>query len=85
MLIEARGCLDPSRQSRGRAAQTITLVDTGEKWLSKPPIQGVSPHLNVNTPVEIEPTWPDDKLDAAMDQAIARLRPVYEWVSRTAK
>jgi hypothetical protein len=82
MLIEAKGCLDPSRQFRGRAAQTITLVDTGKKWLSKPPMQGVSPHLNVSTPVEIEPTWPNDKLDAAMDQAIAQLRPVYEWVSR---
>jgi hypothetical protein len=85
MLIEAKGCLDPSRQFRGRAAQTITLVDTGEKWLSKPPIQGVSPHLNVSIPVEIEPTWPDDKLDAAMDQAIAQLRPVYEWVSRISR
>jgi hypothetical protein len=45
----------------------------------------VSPHLNVNIPVEAEPGWDEDRLDAAMDQAIARLRPVYEWVSRAAK
>ena len=85
MLIEAKGCLDPSRQFRARAAQTVTLLDTGEKRLLEPPMGGVSPHLNVNTPVEAEPGWDDDRLDAAMDQAITRLRPVYEWVSRTAK
>jgi T5orf172 domain len=85
MLIEAKGCLDPSRQFRGRAAQTVTLLNTGEKRLLEPPVSGVSPHLNANTLVEAEPGWDDDRLDAAMDQAITRLRPVYEWVSRTAK
>jgi hypothetical protein len=29
MLIEAKGCLDPRRQFRGRAAQTVTLLNTG--------------------------------------------------------
>jgi hypothetical protein len=85
MLIEAKGCLDPSRQFRGRAAQTVTLLDTGEKRLLAPPVSGVSPHLNVNTPVEAEPGWDDDRLDAAMDRAIAELRPIHEWVSRVAK
>jgi hypothetical protein len=85
MLIRAKGCLDPSRQFRARARQTVTVLDTGEKRLAAPPMGGVSPHLVITTPVEAEPGWDDDRLDAAMDQAIARLRPVYEWVSRTAK
>ena len=85
MLIEAKGCLDPRRQFRGRAAQTVTLLNTEEKRLLEPPVSGVSPHLNVNTPVEAEPGWDEDRLDATMDQAITRLRPVYEWVSRAAK
>ena len=85
MLIQAKGCLDPSRQFRARATQTVTVLDTGEKRLAAPPMGGVSPHLVINTPVEAEPGWDDDRLDAAMDQAITRLRPVYEWVSRTAK
>ena len=85
MLIEAKGCLDPTRQFRGRAAQTVTVLNTGEKRMLEPPASGVSPHLNVSTPVEAEPGWDDDRLDAAMDQAITRLRLVYEWVSRAAK
>jgi hypothetical protein len=85
MLIEAKGCLDPSRQFRGRAAQTVTLLETGEKRLLEPPVSGVSPHLNVNTPVESEPGWADDRLDAAMDRAVAELRPIHEWVSEVAK
>ena len=85
MLIEAKGCLDPSRRFRGRAAQTVTLLDTGEKRLLQPPVSGVSPHLNVNTPVETEAGWDDDRLDAAMDRAIAELRPIHEWVSQAAK
>ena len=85
MLIQAKGCLDPSRRFRARATQTVTVLDTGEKRLAGPPMGGVSPHLVITAPVEAEPGWDDDRLDAAMDQAIARLRPVYEWVSRTAK
>jgi hypothetical protein len=85
MLIQAKGCLDPSRQFRARATQTVTVLDTREKRLAAPPMGGVSPHLVITTPVEAEPGWDDDRLDAAMDQAITRLRPVYEWVSRTAK
>jgi T5orf172 domain len=84
MLIEAKGCLDPSRQFRGRAAQTVTLLDTREKRLLEPPVSGVSPHLNVNTPVEAEPTWDDDRLDAGLDRAIAELRPAHEWISQVA-
>jgi hypothetical protein len=85
MLIQAKDCLDPSRQFRARATQTVTVLDTGEKRLAAPPMGGVSPHLVINTPVKAEPGWNDDRLDAAVDEAITRLRPVYEWVSRTAK
>jgi hypothetical protein len=85
MLIQAKGCLDPSRQFRARATQTVTVLGTGEKRLAVPPMDGVSPHLAITTPVEADPGWDDDKVDAAMDQAIVQLRPVYEWVSRTAK
>lgn len=85
MLIQAKGCLDPSRQFRGRATQTVTVRDSGEKRVAVPPMGGVSPHLVISTPVEAEPEWGEERLDAAMDQAIARLRPIYEWVSRIAK
>jgi hypothetical protein len=85
LLIQAKGCLDPRRQFRARAAQTVTVLDTKEKRLAAPPMGGVSPHLVITTPVEAEPGWDDHGLDAAMDQAITRLRPVYEWVSRAAK
>jgi hypothetical protein len=78
MLLQAKGCLDPSRRFRARATQIVTVRDTGEKRLAAPPMGGVSPHLNIGTPVEAERGWDDDKLDAAMDQAITRLRPVYE-------
>lgn len=84
MLIEAKGCLDESRNFRGRAAQTVTVLKTGEKQMAEPSMGGVSPHLNVSTPVDLDPGWDEDKLDAAMDRAIATLRPVYDWVRRTA-
>ena len=45
----------------------------------------VSPHLTFCTRVEADPRWQDEKLDAAMDREIAILRPIHEWVSRTAK
>lgn len=81
ILTQAKGCLDPSRQFRARATRTVTVLDTGEKRLAAPPMGGVSPHLTIQTLVDAEPDWNDDRLDAAMDQAITRLRPVYEWVS----
>jgi hypothetical protein len=81
ILTQAKECLDPDQQFRGRAKRTVTKLETGEKLLAQPPKGGVSPHLTIQTPVEAEPGWDDDRLDAAMDQAIARLRPVYEWVS----
>ena len=84
MLVEAKGCLDPNRQFRARGTQTVSVLSTGKKRLAAPPMGGVSPHLTINTTVEAEPGWDDDRLDVAMGQAIARLRPVYDWVSRTA-
>ena len=85
MAIEPSAAVEPSRQFRARATQTVTVLDTGEKRLAAPPMGGVSPHLGITTPVEAEPGWDDDRLDAAMDQAITLLRPVYGWVSRIAK
>lgn len=83
ILIEAKGCLDPSRQFRARATQTVTLLGTGERKLAEPPLGGVSPHLTIHTIVDADPGWNDDRLDTVMDKAITRLRPIYEWVSRT--
>jgi hypothetical protein len=77
-LTEARGCLDESRQFRARAAQVVTLSKTGEK--RKMP---VSPHLMISRRIEADPQWYEDKLDAVMDQAIAELRPIHEWVATT--
>jgi hypothetical protein len=84
MLVEAKGCLDPNRQFRARGTQTVTVLRTGEKRLAAPPMGGVSPHLVIDTPVKAEPGWDEASLDAAVEQAIARLQPVYDWVSRTA-
>ena len=42
MLIQAKGCLDPTRQFRARATQTVTVLDTGEKRLAASPMGGVS-------------------------------------------
>lgn len=80
LLTEARGCLDESRQFRARATQAVTLRKTGEKRTMP-----VSPHLTIRTRIEADPRWYEDKLDAAMDRAIAELRPIHEWVSRVAK
>lgn len=90
MLVEAKGCLDPNRQFRARGTQTVTVLRTEEKRLAAPPMGGVSPHLVINTPVEAvvpgpDKKWDEKRLDAAMGQAITRLRPVYDWVSRTAR
>lgn len=82
LLVQAKSCLDPSRQFRGRATRTVTVLGTGEKRLATPPMGGVSPHLTIHALVDAEPDWNEDRLDAAMDQTINRLRPVYEWVSR---
>ena len=40
LLIQAKGCLDPSRQFRARATQTVTVLETGEKRLAAPPMGG---------------------------------------------
>jgi hypothetical protein len=45
----------------------------------------VSPHLWIGTRIEADPRWSEEKLDAAMDRAIAELRPIHEWVSQVAK
>jgi hypothetical protein len=80
LLVEARGCLDQSRRFRARATQVVTLRKTGEKRT-----MAVSPHLGISTRIEADPRWSEEKLDAAMDRAIAELRPIHEWVSQLAK
>jgi hypothetical protein len=80
LLIEARGCLDESGQFRARATQVVTLRKTGGKRT-----MAVSPHLGIGTRIEADPRWYEEKLDAAMDRAIAELKPIHEWVSQVAK
>jgi hypothetical protein len=74
------GCLDAGRRFRGWPWQVVTMRKTGEKKTFR-----VCPHLNVSTRIEADPRWYEDKLDAAMDRAIAELRPIHEWVYRVAK
>jgi hypothetical protein len=84
LLTEAKGCLDPKKQYRGRVAQTVTLRKTGERvlwWSDTRPQRGISPHLHIGTVVEANPTWDEDKINAAMNRAITLLKPVHDWVS----
>jgi hypothetical protein len=85
LLAEAKGCLDPKKQYRGRVAQTVTMRKTGEKvlwWSDTKPQRGVSPHLHISTGVEADPKWDQDKIDMAMKRAIALLKPIHDWVSK---
>jgi hypothetical protein len=84
LLTEAKGCLDPKKQYRGRVAQTVTLRKTGERvlwWSDTRPQRGISPHLHIGTVVEANPAWDEDKINAAMNRAITLLKPVHDWVS----
>jgi hypothetical protein len=88
ILTEAKGCLDPKKQYRGRVAQTVTLRKTGEKvlwWSDTRPHRGISPHLHISTIIEVDPSWSEDKINAAINQAIGLLKPVYDWVTRVSR
>ncbi len=85
LLAEAKSCLDPKKQYRGRVAQTVTMRKTGEKvlwWSDTRPQRGISPHLHISTAVEADPKWDQDKIDTAVKRAIALLEPVHDWLSK---
>jgi hypothetical protein len=78
MLVEARDCFRVSRGSYARIKQWVTAWEGGE-WVRKE--YPVCPHLHIGTVIEINPTSRDqEKIDRAMDEAFARLRPFYRWV-----
>jgi hypothetical protein len=85
LLTEAKTCLDPKKQHRGRIGQTVTLAKTGEKmfwWDEARPQKGISPHLHISTVVEADPSWSEEKINAAMNRAIGLLKPAHDWVVR---
>ncbi|MCR9941749.1 GIY-YIG nuclease family protein [Vibrio owensii] len=73
LLAESLECLDKTSKYRGRAVQSVTLVDKNGKETERE--MGVSPHLTIW--LEINPESPL----ANLNEGFERLRSVYEWVS----
>lgn len=81
LLSEAGECLDASKNFLGRSKQPVTRTATGKTAMME-----VSPHLTVQTKIEVDPKRDDQAaLNLAVDQAIDELRPIHGWVSRVAK
>ncbi len=72
-MTESLECLDKTSKYRGRAVQSVTLVDKNGKETERE--MGVSPHLTIW--LEINPESPL----ANLNEGFERLRSVYEWVS----
>ena len=78
-LIEARSCLNKNKRYRGRNQQEVTFVNQPKKGERKRTMW-VSPHLTIWTTIDI-----NSDLDGSLETEIARLKPVYEWVSRVSQ
>ncbi|MGF6634781.1 GIY-YIG nuclease family protein [Paraburkholderia sp. MM6662-R1] len=69
MLTEALGCLDATRQYRGRAEQVVTRTPSGEKKIME-----ISPHLTISTPLDAD----CDPMEA-LGPTIKRLKSLHTW------
>lgn len=76
VLTEALGCLDETRQYRGRGEQAVTRIGH-----NTPMTKQVSPHLTIWTALDAgcNPLPAQDELAAA----IKRLKPLYAWARQT--
>jgi hypothetical protein len=79
MLREAYNCLDGERGHRGRARQAVTMTTGAIRELE------VSPHLQLR-----QAFWPRDPSSAdgwlaALDDTMANLRPLHDFVARQAR
>jgi hypothetical protein len=79
MLREAYNCLDAERGRRGRARQAVTLTSGAIREFD------VSPHLQLR-----QPFWPRDPSSVdgwlpALDETMANLRPLHEFVNLRAR
>lgn len=73
ILLEAYGCLNPDKNHRGRARQTVTLKSgVVERW--------VTPHLHLAVDMRRTPPRSQDEAEALMRQGRGLLLPVYEFV-----
>ncbi|TYL89954.1 GIY-YIG nuclease family protein [Bradyrhizobium rifense] len=84
LLSEARECLDASKNFRGRSKQLVTVRTATDET---PRMMDVSPHLTVQTKIDVDPKRDYDQatLNSAFDGAYAELKPIHDWVSRVAK
>lgn len=75
-LNEAKQCLDPRRNHRGRRRTQVTLIPSGE-----PAMKYVTPHLQFMTPFDcLAP-----KADQAMRRVKANLDPLHDFATHQAE
>lgn len=83
LLSEARECLDASKNLRGRSKRRVTVRT---KTCETAKMKEVSPHLTVQTKIDVDPKRDDQAtLNVAFDRAFAELGPIHDWVSRVAE
>ena len=76
-LQEALDCLDETRRYRGRSKQQVTLANPRKSGEQRRLLE-VSPHLHISMPIELTSQLPE-----GLAAGLERLRPVYDWISRT--
>ena len=79
MLKEALGCLNKEMNYCGRAKQTVTLENKPEN-VEQARVMEVSPHLTIWSPLSLS-----GNIYENIDQKIAELQPVYEWVNEASQ
>jgi hypothetical protein len=76
-MLDARNCLDKDKGFRGRSGQLVTRITKSQ---TRTEMMEVSPHLNISTRIDL-----GMDIESAVAQAIARLRPVYEWTKKISR
>jgi len=78
-LKEALGCLNEEKNYRGRANQTVTLVNKPKNG-EQVRVMEVSPHLNIGSPLSL-----NGNIHENIELKLAELQPVYDWVKRVSQ
>jgi hypothetical protein len=84
ILLEARECLDESKNFQGRSKQLVTFQKPSRSG-GQIRMMEVSPHLNIHTKVDVALSDDEDKLSTTIGNAIEELRPIHDWLSRLTK
>ena len=77
ILDEALCCLDKERQFRGRAKQTVTLLNKTQT-ISR--VMEVSPHLQISSPVCMQ-----GNIEKNLQYRFSQLQPIYQWIIAAAR